>query len=215
MDDENIIQLKLILPILIELNIFYLISSQCDEDKIISHLPISNLKILSILTYLIISLIPYLNIFKFKFNCNRIYRNETFLNRYLQFQIPYLSNTFKLEFYTKRLSNKLINTINTFDKVINLTLNDKQIKKKQSFYRFPNACSLTLTTLEEGINISMCSKIILTGELLDTLKKSSQLSSIKINSNDLILIFNHNQLCSYLNKMIKQNKYIQICSMFI
>ncbi|CAF3600018.1 unnamed protein product [Rotaria sp. Silwood1] len=150
MDDENIIQLKLILPILIELNIFYLISSQCDEDKIISHLPISNLKILSILTYLIISLIPYLNIFKFKFNCNRIYRNETFLNRYLQFQ-----------------------------------------------------------------NISMCSKIILTGELLDTLKKSSQLSSIKINSNDLILIFNHNQLCSYLNKMIKQNKYIQICSMFI
>ncbi|CAF1051426.1 unnamed protein product [Rotaria sp. Silwood1] len=78
MDDENIIQLKLILPILIELNIFYLISSQCDEDKIISHLSMSNLKILSILTYLIISLIPYLNIFKFKFSYNRIYRNETF-----------------------------------------------------------------------------------------------------------------------------------------
>ncbi|CAF3399083.1 unnamed protein product, partial [Rotaria sp. Silwood2] len=54
------------------------------------------------------------------------------------------------------------------------------------------------------LDISMYQRIISTGELLEILKESSQLSSMKINPSDLALLFNDNQLCLYLNKMIKK-----------
>ncbi|CAF3433188.1 unnamed protein product [Rotaria sp. Silwood2] len=54
------------------------------------------------------------------------------------------------------------------------------------------------------LDISMYQRIISTGELLEILKESSQLSSMKINPSDLALLFNDNQLRLYLNKMIKK-----------
>ncbi|CAF4302634.1 unnamed protein product [Rotaria sp. Silwood2] len=49
-EDENIAQLKSMLPISSKLYAFHLISSHYDEDEIISVLPMSNLRRLSLLT---------------------------------------------------------------------------------------------------------------------------------------------------------------------
>jgi hypothetical protein len=133
-----------------------------------------------------------------------------------------------LEPSTKRWCVKSGNSWNTFDKVTHLTLYYESLTDTCS-YIFSNVSSLTLLTLEQQANdflvqtqvieclkrivdlsnlqhldISLCQKVIPSGELLEILKASSQLSSIMIDPNDLPLLYNNNELCKYLNKMMKK-----------
>ncbi|CAF3416467.1 unnamed protein product [Rotaria sp. Silwood2] len=149
--------------------------------------------------------------------------------------VPYLSNIFKLELNSRKSSNELVNVSSIFDKVTNLTLSHEQITDK-CLYRFPNLISLKIVILEQEIidssiskylkmivnlsnlkhlDISQYQRLILSGELLIILKESSQLSSLTINPKDLILLFSDNELCEYLNKMIKKlNMYKHDHSLF-
>ncbi|CAF4646669.1 unnamed protein product [Rotaria sp. Silwood2] len=197
---------------------------------------------------LIQSSLLYLNIFKFRFSCNRRHNDKIILKIFQRFQddfwckqyqwfteysfekdlasiytIPYFENRYKLELNMKRFPNKLINNSNTFDKVIYLTLDDKIVTDKCQ-YHFSNVDSLVLFTSEVNqnpidinylkiiVNLShlkhldmfMYEKIISSKELLEILKESPKLSMITINSTNLKLLFNDDELCKYLNKMIKK-----------
>jgi hypothetical protein len=196
---------------------------------------------------LIISSLPYLNIFKFKFSVDRRYKNIIMLSFeqfhsefwvkqhhwYTQlllekeslciYSIPYLSNTFKLEPSINTIYNESVDISNVFDNVTDLTLSHEEIKKNESQYIFTNIISLKLVTSKQELNvfltqiqnivnlsnlkhldISTCQRVILSGELLEILKESPQLSSMTIKQNDLILLYHNNQLCQYINKMIKK-----------
>ncbi|CAF3695309.1 unnamed protein product [Rotaria sp. Silwood1] len=197
---------------------------------------------------LIQSSLSYLNIFKFKFSCDRKHNDKIILKMFERFQddfwckqyqwyteysfekhlasiytIPYLLNRYKLELNMKIFSNKIINNSNTFDKVIYLTLDDNIITDKCQ-YHFSNVDSLILFTSEvnqnpidiyylkiiinlsnlKHLNMFMYEKIISSRELLEILKESPKLSMITINSTNLKLLFNDDELCKYLNKMIKK-----------
>jgi hypothetical protein len=193
--------------------------------------------------------LPHLKTFQFKFSYNVRHADPTFLKMLLLFQcdfwhkkhqwkteimrdndslsiytVPYLSNTFKLDRYVKKVGNNVLDNSTVFAKVTNLTLNYKQITKECS-YRFSNVISLKLIHSDENFkpirnveylkniiklsnlkhfDISMCSQVILSGELLIILKQSPQLSSMTINPVDLTSIFNDDELCQYLNKMVKK-----------
>ncbi|CAF0815918.1 unnamed protein product [Rotaria sordida] len=141
---------------------------------------------------------------------------------------PYLSNTFQMEPNTITHFRTISYKSNLFDKVTNLILTHQSIIDKCQ-YHFPNVTSLTLISSDEVINDSLeqidfiqylkmtvnlsklihldipkYQKIILSGNLLELLKESSQLSSMKIDPFDLTLLYNNEELCEYLKKMIKK-----------
>ncbi|CAF3071085.1 unnamed protein product [Rotaria sp. Silwood2] len=207
---------------------------------------------------LITNSLSYLNSFKFKFIYLRtddddydiiidkfeqfqssfwqeehFWNTEYVLNKHLAYvyTIPYVSNTYMLTPYTNRYGKKLINNLNIFKNVINLTLDQKIIREKCEFY-FPNVESLTLEnesdtltyddncflyiehvqllkTIVNLINLkhlyvsSIC-KIDMLSVLLEILKQSLQLSSLTIDPFILSILFNDNELCRYLNKIIKK-----------
>ena len=62
---------------------------------------------------------------------------------------------------------------------------------------------LNLSNLKH-LDISAYQRLILSGELLLIFKQSLQLSSLTINPKDLTLLLSDNELCEYLNKMIKK-----------
>jgi hypothetical protein len=197
---------------------------------------------------LITSSLPYLSLFKFKFDSHRgsddvvIFIFEQFQTHFWVKQhqwytqlfcqnrsfcihtIPYLSNSFKLEFNLRRSLEKLANVSNTFDKVTYLTLCREQIRE-QCVYHFPNVTSLKINISEQQVmnssiakslkiiinlsnlkhlDISTYQRLILSGELLLILKQSTQLSSLTIDPKDLTLLYSDKELCEYLNKMIKK-----------
>ncbi|CAF0941400.1 unnamed protein product [Rotaria sordida] len=201
---------------------------------------------------LIQSSLPYLNIFKFNFGCYHNDNDETILKKFKHFQddfwckqhqwyteyscekykaciytIPYLSTGYILEMNTQRFPNKLINHLNTFDKVTYLGLYDSNLTDKCQDY-FSNVESLILFTSYivqyqfdisylkmivnlshiKHLNMSMYERIISSREFLEILKESPKLSTITINSINLNLLLYDDELCKYLNKMITK---LNIC----
>ncbi|CAF1392174.1 unnamed protein product [Rotaria sordida] len=155
------------------------------------------------------------------------------------YTIPYLSNTFKLESDTVIHYNTIFTMSNLFDYITHLTLTVQSINEKYQFY-FPNIISLTLINSNDVLNnfsehidfiqylkmiinlsnlkhldISKYKKIILSGNLLAIMKETPMLNSLKINSIDLMLLYNNEELCEYLIMMIKKlniHKY-NLCSL--
>ncbi|CAF0985946.1 unnamed protein product [Rotaria sp. Silwood1] len=147
------------------------------------------------------------------------------------YTIPYISDTYMLTPYTNRYCKKSINTLNIFNNVTNLILYEKIIRDKCEFY-FSNVESLTLEnvtdTLEynnnyflcvehvqflktivnlinlKHLNISSKCNIDVSPVLLEILKQSPQLSSLIIDLFALSILFNNDELCRHLNKMINK-----------
>ena len=192
--------------------------------------------------------LPYLNKFKFNFSCNRKkYKKKILCKLFKQFQndfwckqhqwyteislekslifiytIPYLSKNYILGLNTKRFPNT---SINPFDQVINLTLNQGFVPGNSKYY-FSNIELLALVNSDNNqnlidinylkifvnlsnlnhLNIERYERILTSSLLLEILKESPQLSQITMNSSDLMLLLNENddELCEYLKKMIKK-----------
>ncbi|CAF3760680.1 unnamed protein product [Rotaria sp. Silwood1] len=147
------------------------------------------------------------------------------------YTIPYISDTYMLTPYTNRYCKKSINNLNIFNNVTNLILYEKIIRDKCEFY-FSNVESLTLEnvtdTLEynnyyflcvehvqflktivnlinlKHLNISSKCNIDVSPVLLEILKQSLQLSSLTIDLFALSILFNNDELCRHLNKMINK-----------
>jgi hypothetical protein len=197
--------------------------------------------------HLITSLLPYLNIFKFKFRSYLDRRNQrnVIIDKFKQFQtdfwqeqhhwyteyvvrdksvfihtIPYPSNKYQLEQNEIRHSNN----ISTFVNVTDLTLYPSIFKENSQYY-FSNVTSISfgrerfgfeLTTeyiqyLKQIVNLSNLKHLDIMNSFkmenastfLELLKETLQLSSMTINAKDLELCFQNEELCQYLNKMIK------------
>ncbi|CAF1137981.1 unnamed protein product [Adineta steineri] len=146
------------------------------------------------------------------------------------YTIPYISNTYRLTRCTAKDSIKLINNSSVFDNVTNLTMCCEAIADN-CYYYFSNIRSLKLEStfinlmhdddnilkakhiesLMKIVNlynltyldISSCS-IIETYSLLQIFRKASNLSSMTIDPYILSIMFNDNELCNYLKKMIKK-----------
>jgi hypothetical protein len=203
---------------------------------------------------LIITLLPQLKIFQFAFGlyCRGKVRIGI-IEKFKQFQnafwckqhqwyieyvldsnsaviytIPYAGNAYRLTFSTEKHSNQLINNLNTFDNVKDLTLCNGAISEK-CYYYFSNVTSLKLEStivssrpdddhrlrtkdikpLQMIVNLYNLKHLdissyfaIETSSLSEILKQSSQLSSLTINPFILLTLFNDSELCNYLNKMI-------------
>ncbi|CAF1289709.1 unnamed protein product [Rotaria sordida] len=119
--------------------------------------------------HLIKSTLPYLDIFRFNFHCDlEENKDDAIVNKFKQFQsdfwqeehhwyteyvinkysawiytIPYLSNKYVAHIDDIRYSNNLINNVNTFGNVADLTLDDDSPTKNCQFY-FSNVTSLIL-----------------------------------------------------------------------
>jgi hypothetical protein len=142
------------------------------------------------------------------------------------YTVPYTSNTYRLTL----CSNKLINNFHTFDNVTDLTLCYEATREKCVYY-FSNVVSLKLETTFVGskqndnhiLRIEYIKSITMiinfynlkhldissyfaieTSSLLEIFKQTSQLSSITINPFILSTLFDDEELCNYLNKMIKK-----------
>jgi hypothetical protein len=142
---------------------------------------------------------------------------EYVLDSYLAFiyTTPYMLDSYTLTSDANRYFNKLMNSSKTFNNVRKLILHQKSIREKCEYY-FSNVESLTLKFLCEKdvellkmivnlknlkhLNISSKCK---TDILLEILKQSPQLSSLTINPLMLLIAFNDDELCRYLNRMIK------------
>ena len=132
---------------------------------------------------------------------------------------------------TVRYHNHTLQDLNTFKNMINLTLYQGLIREKCEFY-FPNIECLTLentsnvlpysnhcilnaddvqylktilnlTTLK-SLQISSQCQLDMSSVLLKIFNESPQLSSLSINSSTLLSLLNDDQLCEYLNKIVKQ-----------
>jgi len=142
------------------------------------------------------------------------------------YTIPYMPNTYRLTL----CSNKLIDNFHKFDNVTDLILCYEAAREK-CFSYFSNVTSLKLETTFIGskqdddhilrIKYIKSLKMIFnfynlkhldissyftieTSSLLEIFKQTSQLSSIKMNPFILSTLFDDNELCNYLNKMIKK-----------
>jgi hypothetical protein len=204
--------------------------------------------------HLITSSLPYLNIFKFKFDFDFYSesRNNIMYGKWRQFQddfwhkqhhwyteystsnnsasiytTPYISERFVLIPSTRRYCIKWMNNINTFDNIRDLTIHPDAMTE-QCEYHFSHVISLELgdssalahnsllykkhieflkmiVYLSNVKNLKIRSNCQLktSSVLLEILKQAPQISSISINPNALILLFDDVELCKYLNKMIK------------
>jgi hypothetical protein len=140
------------------------------------------------------------------------------------FTIPYFKNTFKLSPNGKRYHNNLKKYVDAFQNVTELKLYTEAITDKCQYY-FPNVTDLRLISdnhirltiehieyLKKMVNlfnlkcldISYDNKISIDlPAFLILVKEAQQLLSLTIYWNSLASFFANNELCSYLNKMIK------------
>ena len=144
------------------------------------------------------------------------------------YTIPYILDTCVLTSDTSRYFEESLNNVSTFDQVRNLTLIPDLIAEKCQ-YHFPYVTSLTLGDplpftammsqdikhidyLKMIVNFWNIKHLVIGKSLwLDTpfvllkiLKESPQLSSLVIHPDVLISLFDNEELCRYLNKMIKK-----------
>ena len=206
--------------------------------------------------YLIRSSLPKLNTFNFKYSYyeSAAYFQSTHqgkINRFEQFQsdfwkeqhhwcfeyiqedhsisiytIPYVSDTYKLQYNFTNSSNNLVNT---FVNVKNLILKRKQLVENSKYY-FPNVTSLKLTTdysdtfpttehipyLKMMINLFKLKHLGIPDNenkdasfLLEIFKQTPQLSSISISPNYLKEILNIKDIFEYFTKMIKNFNFTE------
>jgi hypothetical protein len=201
--------------------------------------------------HLITSSVPYLDSFKFKFGCCRFeYNHKTMFNNLKRFQtdfwqkqhhwyteyvkeristliytIPYISNTYEITSKNIRYTDHLINNVNTFVNVTDLTLADEILTENCQHY-FSNVTSLTinhpnfrsLLTIEriehlkkiinlfnlKHLCIVQIGNVEISSAFLEILKEAPQLSALSIDSTSLESLFQNDELCKYLNKMIKR-----------
>jgi len=198
---------------------------------------------------LLISSLSYLNTFKFIFhytfkrNFDEIYQklnqfqNDFWIKQHqwyteysisnssiMIYTIPYMLNSYKLEFNSKRYSNQFINP---FDNVTNLILYHN-INRESYEYYFKNIKSLIILPPEnkngflfnmemirsvelminlsniQHLGISFNFKIENSRVLLAILQSLPKLSSLMINFRNLIYFTSNKELCQYLNKTIKK-----------
>lgn len=146
---------------------------------------------------LIISSLPQLTIFKFRFN---IHFEDNILSKFKQFQtnfwlkqhhwyteyilhensaqiytIPYISDTYKLTPYINRYPNESIKNINKFNNVSELTFHLQKLPLNESYY-FANIRSLSL---ENQLYTKDIDDDILKIEQIEYLKLILNLSNIK------------------------------------
>ena len=144
------------------------------------------------------------------------------------YTIPYILDTYVLTSNTNRYFDESANNVNTFDHVRNLTLIPDLITEKCQ-YHFSYATSLTLgdplpftTMISQDLKhvdylkmiinfwnirhlaIEKSLKLETLFGLLKILQESPQLSSLAINPDVLISLLDNEELCRYLNKMIKK-----------
>jgi hypothetical protein len=109
--------------------------------------------------------------------------------------------------------------MNPFDNITDLVIYPDTITKKCQYY-FPNVKSLELKELSlfannswnmvvnlsnvQDLKISSSCKLKMPCILLQILKQAPQISSISIDKDDLTSLFENDELCKYLNKMIKK-----------
>jgi hypothetical protein len=148
-------------------------------------------------------------------------------SHYLYFYTtPYLSNSFQFESKTKDLTRGIFKDMNKFNNVTNLSLSLEEITNNECSFHFPNVTSLKLvTSINEPtiesvhieslkmrfnlsnikhLDISTYRRVIVSGELIQILNASPQLTSITLDPNDLILFYENKQICQYVNSMIKK-----------
>jgi hypothetical protein len=138
------------------------------------------------------------------------------------YTMPYVLKTFELIPSTKRYGNQLMNT---FNNVKDLILRHGAITEDCQ-YQFFNVKSLKIEylstsskihvnyfqTLTMLVNLSHVKQLDITWNntkelplfLLNILKEAPSLSSISIDADSLILLFENKELCEYLNKMIQK-----------
>ena len=143
----------------------------------------------------------------------------------LIYTIPYMFHTYKLIPYTKIYRNNLVNNSKTFQNVTDLTIDPDALIKDCQYY-FSHITSMILGSewywsnkpiltkthtenLKMIINLSNLKQLNISRYQLETstvllelLKQASQLSSLIIHSNVLRTLFDNDELCNYLNKMI-------------
>jgi hypothetical protein len=145
------------------------------------------------------------------------------------YTVPYTSDTFRLVSHTIRYYNELVNNSNTFENVTDLMISLDSITKKCQ-YHFSHVTSITfgdplflcdnsllfnendVENLKMIVNLSNVKHLsMVTGctfetssVLLEILKQTPQLSSLSINPDILISIFDNDELCKYWNGMIKK-----------
>ena len=203
---------------------------------------------------LITSSLPLLNIFKFNFKYRRHpfdhekiiqekfkkfqsdfwqkqhqWYTEYFISNDLAmiYSIPYIFDTYELTSCTGRYRNELMNNIDTFVNVVNLSMNPEVLTEKCQYY-FSHVTSLKFGDLSiyssncwalkhieylkmvvncsniKHLTISKSYSLQETSVLLELMKKAPQLSSIAINPCLLLQLFNDDELCKYLNKTIEK-----------
>jgi hypothetical protein len=146
------------------------------------------------------------------------------------YTIPYISERFVLTPYTRRCYNKLMSNTNTFDNITDLVIYPDAIKENCQ-YHFSNVMSLELgdssafaddslldekqiESLKMIVNLSNVKdlkiwskcKLKTPSVLLEILKQAPQLSAISIDKDGFTSLFENDELCKYLNKMIKNLK---------
>ncbi|CAF1201612.1 unnamed protein product [Rotaria sordida] len=150
----------------------------------------------------------------------------------LIYTLPCIADRFELKLDINRYYNKLINNFDVFHNIKYLSL-DSEILSKECHYYFSNVTSLILKCKSnlfkrdsdrillkakhikslkmivnlynlKHLDISFLCKIESSTILLEILKQSPNLSSISVDPNYLLSLFSDNELCKYLNKMIKK-----------
>lgn len=196
---------------------------------------------------MITSLLPHLTIFKFRFHYPlgqqkivkhlfKRFQTKFWLEQhhwYTEFAIdsdlacvytiPYVSNTFELNSNCERYYNKLINNMNTFDNITDITFNPSSPIKNCQYY-FPNVTFLTvLNSKNEHMTMKHIEYLKMSVPLynlkhlsipsiepierlllLQILKEASQLSILTVDPHILQLILMDQELYKYLNKKIKR-----------
>ena len=142
------------------------------------------------------------------------------------YTIPYMFNTYTLQSKIKRYINPFVNNSDTFSNVTDLTI-DPDITTEDCQYYFSHVISMTLKKkeyirhhtklnfnhlkyLKTVVNLSNLKHLVISFKfefqtssvLLELLKEASQLSSLDIHANVFSSLFDNNELCKYLNKMI-------------
>ena len=201
----------------------------------------------------IISSLPHLTIFRFKFECYHNDQKDDIHEIFKQFQsdfwcrqhhwyteyslskhsasiytIPSLLVTYLLMSPTNRYCNESMNKTDVFNNVKNSIIVYPDIITKQCEYHFSSVTSLILghpspfidssllglkhiKHLKMVVNlcnikhlsIASCCKLETPFLLIELLKEARQLTSLSIDPNILLSLFNDDESCKYLNNMIK------------
>jgi hypothetical protein len=150
-------------------------------------------------------------------------------NAALIYTIPYVLDTYQLMLNSNRYCNESIGNFNIFKNTTNVTINCDALTENCQYY-FPYVTSITLnysTSINEinsvlqkqhivslkkvvnlsnvkHLDISYFYKLKTANVLSEFLKEAPQISSIAMQSSALLPLFDDNELCDYLNTMIKQ-----------